>query len=150
MVVRLTDFHPSLIVEDKLTVIVLCNNEFGPAAALAKVIADVHVPNLDQTSIAALNQRAHFAQQQKQFAEAARLYVVAIEKGARDSENAYHAARCLSLIDERDKAFSYLESAIELGFKNAELLKADQNLQLLRSDPRWPKIVKRLQAKVNP
>lgn len=95
-------------VDDKLTVILLSNNERGPALALAKILADTYVPNLDATSIWSVNQRAHFAQQQGLFAEAARFYVTGLESGDNHPENAYYAARCFTAIGEKEKAFVYL------------------------------------------
>lgn len=127
-------------INDKTTIIVLCNNEAGTATLLAKLVADEFVPGLEQDSIAALNQRARFAYFQKDFETAANLNMTAIEKGDKSPDTPFFIARAFSAIGNKDKAFTYLEAAFASGFNNTELLK-NPVFDSLRTDARWAKIV---------
>lgn len=137
-------------INDEITIIVLCNNEAGTATALAKLVADNYVPNLDQTSIAALNQQARFAFYQKEFALAAKLNIEAMGKGDKSPLTPFYIAQCFSQLGENDKAFNYLERAIELGFGDSGLLKKEPALKPLQADSRWPALLRRVSAKSKP
>lgn len=65
----------------------------------------------------------------------------AIKQGVRQPDIFYSAACCCALDGQIDKAFRYLEHAIENGYRNVSWLKKDTDLQSLRNDPRWPNLV---------
>ncbi|NUN49133.1 MAG: tetratricopeptide repeat protein [Candidatus Brocadiae bacterium] len=61
----------------------------------------------------------------------------------------YNEACCWSLIREVDKAFGALDLAIDRGFDQVEHMeKNDTDLANMRSDGRWPAIVRKLKDKV--
>lgn len=125
--------------DDKTTIIVLCNNEAGTATLLAKLVADKFLPGLEQNSIAALNQRARFAYYQKEFETAAKLNLAAVEKGDESPDTLFFIARAYSAQGGPDKAFAFLETALAKGFKNPDWLK-DSVFDSMRKDSRWEKI----------
>ena len=55
----------------------------------------------------------------------------------RDSTAFYNLACSYSLLKEKAHAFTALERAIELGYRDLEHMAADPDLENLRSDPRW-------------
>lgn len=134
-------------VDDRLTFIVLANNETGPATVVAKILADHYVPDLDLTSVPSLNQRARFAFYRQDYAASVKLNNEAVAKGDRDPLTQFSLARGLSMMGEQDKAFSHLLRAVELGFKDAELLRRETSLEPLRGDPRWADVLERVPFK---
>lgn len=99
-----------------------------------------------QLNISDLIKRANDAYSQKRYAEAAQLYSAAIDKGDNDQETFYNAACCYALAGDKNRAFSYLESAILNNFQDVEHLKEDTDLESLHSDTRWHTIVEKCKA----
>lgn len=60
------------------------------------------------------------------------------------SELRYDLACSYALLDRADEAFAALHEAVERGFDDLEHLADDDDLASLRTDPRWPALVKRL------
>ena len=134
-------------VDDRLTFIVLANNEAGPATVVAKILADRYVPGLELTGIGSLNQRARFAFHRQDYATSVKLNGEAVAKGDRDPLTQFSLARGFSMLGERDNAFSHLRRAVELGFKDGELLRRETSLEPLRGDPRWADVLERVPFK---
>jgi tetratricopeptide (TPR) repeat protein len=65
----------------------------------------------------------------------------AVEKGR--PAHYYNAACSWSLAGHPDKAFAMLDRAIEEGFRDAELMTGDSDLEALHGDPRWDPAVSR-------
>ena len=61
------------------------------------------------------------------------------------SELHYDLACSYALLDRADEAFAALDAAVERGYDDAEHLSDDDDLASLRTDPRWPALVKRLE-----
>lgn len=98
-------------------------------------------PAAKPATVESLTQQAYEAYEKKDYAKSVALYDEAIAKGARDSETFYNAACSNALLGNKDKAFSLLEQATKSGWRNTTHLQKDADLEALRADPRWQKIV---------
>ncbi len=54
---------------------------------------------------------------------------------------AYHIARCHASLGEKEAALKWLERSFEMGFRDLRVAQTDADLQSLRDDPRYRKIV---------
>jgi hypothetical protein len=77
------------------------------------------------------------AYDKKEFARSAQLLQAAVAKGAREPRVLYDTACSLALAGEKEKAFQFLNRAIEVGWRQTEHMKNDSDLSSLRDDPRW-------------
>jgi len=57
------------------------------------------------------------------------------------SSAAYQIARCHALLGEKESALKWLEQSFEMGFRDLRAAQNDADLQALRDDPRYRKIV---------
>ncbi len=55
----------------------------------------------------------------------------------------YNLACAYALKKDKDKAFAYLEKAIEAGFQSKQFLETDSDLDLLRNDERFAELIKK-------
>jgi deoxyribose-phosphate aldolase len=94
----------------------------------------------DQTS-AQLAKSGMTAYGKQEYALAAKLLQEAVAKGADDVDTLYNTACALALSGDNEKAFQFLEKAIQAGYKNPTHLKYDVDFNSLHDDPRWQKIV---------
>jgi hypothetical protein len=95
---------------------------------------------------ASLAQRAQQAYNEKRFAESARLFAEAVEKGATHPNVAYNAACSFALAGDADRAFQFLDRAIAAGYRDSAHLQADADLGSLHGDARWKQVVARAEA----
>lgn len=58
----------------------------------------------------------------------------------------YNLACRYALLKQREKAFSALRKAVELGYRDIAFMQEDQDLDSIRKDPRFRKLMKELQA----
>lgn len=58
----------------------------------------------------------------------------------------YNLACRYALLKQRDKAITALRKAVELGYRDVEFMQEDHDLDSIRKDPRFRKLVKELQA----
>lgn len=82
----------------------------------------------------------------KEYALSAKLLQEAVAKGATDLDTLYNTACSLALAGDGERAFQFLESVIQAGFRNTTHLKYDVDLNSLHNDPRWEKIVAACEA----
>lgn len=84
------------------------------------------------------------------------LYVDAIAKANNDNSGAhggevfslwYNLACHAAQAGRRNEAFDYLHRAIETGYKDAQLIRTDDDLKSLRKDPRFDKLVTDLKGR---
>jgi len=94
-----------------------------------------------------LTRKGAEAYQQGRFKEAAELYARAIEAGADDAGVAYNAACSFALAGDRDRAFAYLDKAVDLGYANPDEAGRDKDFESLRGDPRWEAALARIARK---
>jgi len=59
----------------------------------------------------------------------------------------YNLACSLSLVGDARRAFAALDEALDLGFRDFKLLLEDRDLENLRSDSRWTKLLARIGKK---
>ncbi len=64
------------------------------------------------------------------------------EARPKDPRAAYNLARVYASFDQKDQALEWLSNALQLGFDDFELLKADPVLAGLRGDPRFSKLLR--------
>ncbi|HEU4850870.1 MAG TPA: S41 family peptidase [Telluria sp.] len=88
----------------------------------------------------ASEQEAKKAYDQKQYPQAAALYLQEFDK-VREASLLYNAACSFALAGERDLALDALSRALEHGWLNADATARDTDFDSLRSDPRWPKLI---------
>lgn len=88
-----------------------------------------------------LSDKAADAYRAKNYKQSAELYVAALEKEENKSGLAYNAACSFALAGQAEKAFEYLETAVDLGYTNVEQIKSDSDLKSLHNDKRWQKII---------
>jgi beta-lactamase regulating signal transducer with metallopeptidase domain/tetratricopeptide (TPR) repeat protein len=74
--------------------------------------------------------------------EAIEAFQKAIEAGYREDAASYNIACGYALKGDRDKAFEWLRKAAEAGFEVASYLERDDDLDNLKSDPRWKELKK--------
>jgi tetratricopeptide (TPR) repeat protein len=56
----------------------------------------------------------------------------------------YNLACSLALVGDAGRAFEALEAALNLGFRDFKLMLEDRDLESLRSDARWTKLLARI------
>jgi beta-lactamase regulating signal transducer with metallopeptidase domain/tetratricopeptide (TPR) repeat protein len=78
--------------------------------------------------------------------EAIEAFQKAIEAGYREDAASYNIACGYALKGDRDKAFEWLRKAAEAGFEVASYLERDDDLDNLKSDPRWKEFKKTVKA----
>lgn len=89
---------------------------------------------------------ANKAYQDKQFKQAAVLYLQEFEK-APDAALLYNAACSYALAGERDNAIATLASAMEHGWLEVDKTAADTDFESVRTDARWPKLIATMKQK---
>lgn len=94
---------------------------------------------------ATLIPQAAAAYQAGDYAKSAQLYEAAVKAGSTSPLPAYNSACCHALLGEADDAFTWLEKALDAGWRDVEHLRADTDLESLHDDPRWGQAVKRCQ-----
>jgi tetratricopeptide (TPR) repeat protein len=88
------------------------------------------------------NQLASARYRAKDYRQAIPAYQRVIALGAGFPSNAaYQVARCHALLGEKEVALKWLEQAFEMGFRDLRAAQTDADLQALRDDPRYRKIV---------
>ncbi len=80
------------------------------------------------------------------FLQAAEAYRKAAELGYREDTAAYNAACSYALAGRKDDAFTWLRKSMELGFDLESYLRSDDDLDSLRSDPRFAELKKAARA----
>ena len=95
-----------------------------------------------------LAEKATTLYQQKHFLEAADLYAKALQAGSDDASIAYNAACSFALAGEREKGFTLLTKAVEMGFRDLDHVKKDSDLDSLHADPRWQQVIASVEKKV--
>ena len=88
-------------------------------------------------------QQAYDAYTEKRYADSARLFAEAIEKGATDQTTLYNAACSAALAGDEEQAFRFLDRAVAAGWRDVAHLRADPDLVSFRDDPRWKGVVAR-------
>jgi tetratricopeptide (TPR) repeat protein len=78
--------------------------------------------------------------------EAARAFGKALELGYRKAPTMYNLACAHAQLKEKDKAFEWLDRAIDAGYADADHMEDDDDLWNLRRDPRFKKAVEKAKA----
>jgi len=73
----------------------------------------------------------------ERYEEAIQAFEKAIDAGYREDASSYNIACGYALLGNRDKAFEWLHKAMDAGFDLQKYLGRDDDLDNLRSDPRW-------------
>ena len=80
------------------------------------------------------------------YLESAEAYRKAADLGYREDTAAYNAACSYALAGRKDDAFTWLKRSMELGFDVESYLRKDDDLDSLRSDPRFSELKKAARA----
>lgn len=76
----------------------------------------------------------------ERYEEAIAAFAKSIGAGHREGASAYNIACGYALLGKPDEAFSWLKRAASYGFDVSSYLRSDDDLDSLRSDPRWASI----------
>jgi tetratricopeptide (TPR) repeat protein len=88
------------------------------------------------------NQLANARYEAKDYQKAIAAYQKVIELGFEFPSNAaYNIACCYALAGDKEQALKWLDKSFEMGFRNLKNAQEDTDLQSLRDDPRFKKIV---------
>jgi tetratricopeptide (TPR) repeat protein len=63
-----------------------------------------------------------------------------------EPENWYNLACSYSLLGQKDKAIQCVERAVHLGYSDFDWMSRDEDLRLIRDDPRFLRIIKKARA----
>jgi SagB-type dehydrogenase family enzyme len=96
----------------------------------------------------ALIRDAYLKLADKEYGEALQIYAKAFESGEGHYSDYYNAACAAALTDDPDGAFTYLDKAVEGGLIEKEWLESDPDLEGLRSDGRWKKLLAAIDRKL--
>jgi tetratricopeptide (TPR) repeat protein len=83
----------------------------------------------------------------ERYDEAIAAFLKAIELGHREDAASYNIACGYALKGDADRAFEWLKKAEEAGFSLEGYLSSDDDLDSLKSDPRWSALRKEVRAK---
>lgn len=83
----------------------------------------------------------------KEFSKAAQLYLSIVKKNPEAVETWYNAACSLALAGDKDQSFKTLDRAVDHGYHNIDQIVKDLDLVSLKSDPRWPQLIAKVEAK---
>ncbi len=84
------------------------------------------------------------------FDEAVKTYENSIQRGVLPKATGYYNIACVySLGKQTDKAFEWLNKAIDEGFTNRNTFETDEDLAPIRSDTRFPQVLARLPKATN-
>lgn len=86
---------------------------------------------------------AHAQHNLKKFREAILAYEQCDKLSFSPQVTKYNMACAYSRLGENDKAFEWLDKAIAAGFTNIQFLKSDEDLEALRSDARFAKLIEK-------
>lgn len=100
--------------------------------------------NLYGQEYASLRSKAESFGQVKNYSQAVDNYKLAFQIEQKNKSDVYNAACYAALLGDADTAFTWLNSAIELGWTNRAHLTSDSDLNSLHNDPRWAQALKRL------
>jgi len=113
----------------------------GGSMVVARQTGQSASPVSGDKSAADLAKDGMAAYEKKEYAQAARLLQEAVAKGPADPGVYYNTACALALEGDKEKAFHFLDSAIQAGFRNVTHLTYDVDLNSLHNDQRWDKAV---------
>ena len=82
-----------------------------------------------------------------EFEASGRAFLRALDLGYRRPATLYNLACVESRRGEKEKAFEYLDQAIDAGFDAARQIRADEDLDNLRGDPRYPLAIRKADAR---
>lgn len=80
----------------------------------------------------------------KQFDRAFKAFGRSAELGARKGDSLYNIACGYSLSGEKDQAIQWLQKAVDAGYGDTNNMNGDSDLDNIRDDPRYQKIVEKL------
>jgi hypothetical protein len=94
-----------------------------------------------------LVQRAYEAYKLGHYDESAKLMELAIDSGNKDPIVLYDASRYFTLASKKEKAWHFLEQAVDQGFNHIKYMQNDTDLISLHSNPRWNKLIEKIKRK---
>jgi tetratricopeptide (TPR) repeat protein len=104
------------------------------------LLAAANLPAADAAQLKALDEQIHKAFADKKYDLAAEKSREAVAASPRSVSAHYNLACALARLNKPDDALAALQQAINLGFSDAEHLKADPDLESLRADQRFTEI----------
>ena len=93
--------------------------------------------------IAECTRKGAEAYRSKEYSKSVDQYSSALDLGQDNPSTAYNAACSAALSGQFDRAFKFLNVAIDLGWIDSRQLKKDSDLRSLHRDPRWQPVVAR-------
>ncbi len=96
---------------------------------------------------ATLAKQGYKVYEDKDYAKSVGIFEQAFKLEKPKSSDLYNAACSASLANQKDKAFDFLNQAIDAGYSNLGHLKADADLASLYEDNRWKEIIGKIEKK---
>ena len=111
--------------------------QWGEAASLWEKIVSIN-----PVQVRFWNNLANTLYQAKNCRKAIPAYEKVLElRGGFPSAAAYNVACCYALLGEKEPALRWLEKSFDLGFRDLKNAQTDTDLESLRDDPRYQKLV---------
>ncbi len=98
-------------------------------------------PKLDEEAIDRLQDEAVEAYNKGETEKALSMWVQILQSDPRDTTALYNSACAVTKLGYKDEAFKLLDLAVQFGFVNFEHLKHDADLEPLREDDRYTKLL---------
>lgn len=87
--------------------------------------------------------------EKKAYSDALKVFEQALSKPEANKNDYYNAACCASLVGDLDKANTYLNKSIELGYWDLKWMSNDADFANFRQDRRWEKTIQKLNTTLN-
>jgi len=116
---------------------------FSPVIGLLFVIASSSKGEVKEYSpkINELTKNAIKADNKQDYATAVNILQEALSYDAQDALTHYNLSLLFSKTNDRDKAFSHLEKAVEFGYKNFSKIATSNDLEWLRKQPEYSEFI---------
>ncbi|HUS87477.1 MAG TPA: hypothetical protein VMW76_09570 [Bacteroidales bacterium] len=96
---------------------------------------NIQINDFNSEDFQPLKMVADVAYSQKNYLEAARIYLYIVNKNSDDCESYYKIACCYGNMDMATQAINFLIMAINAGYNNFEKIKTEKAFELLEKDP---------------
>jgi tetratricopeptide (TPR) repeat protein len=118
--------------------------QYGIAEQLFSSWIKKHPEDSSSNMVTALLNRGYCRLAQKRYKEGASDYKKVVELSPEQRGLAYYNLTCAaSCLNEKDKAITYLEKAIDSGWDDFEHMADDPDMDNIRNDPRYKALLKR-------
>lgn len=116
---------------------------------LLSILLNLSALNILAQGFSELKKQAKKLYKSKEYALSGQTYDKAFKQKQGRAVDYYDAACSWALAGNKDKAFDYLDLALDKGWHNKDWLSRDKDLQSLHAEKNWDKILKKAQANLD-